>query len=187
MKKLIEEEEILIIGQKSFDVSNTQLGKKKIVRRIWDKMVKDYNQELEDAKTEETETEIHNKYRDIIVSIYEKQGLYLIRQDFIVLKRRFGFWIACKEYIRRYLLSVKYLNRLSEKENEPFQSWAHYNITGVKKKELESLSQIQKLEIEVINQAKRKNVSLEVLMDALPTLLDGLDGAMNISQPTQKT
>jgi len=183
MNKLIEDEEILTIGKKKFDVSNTALGRKKISRRIWDRMVNDYNNELESDKKE---IEVHSKYREIISSIYETQGLYLIRQSFIVLKRRYGFFVACKEYLRRQCLSVRYLNSLSEKENESFQEWTHFNITGVKKKVLESLSEIQKLEILVMEQAKKKNISLEVLMAALPTLLDGMVGHTNTSTPSQK-
>jgi hypothetical protein len=183
MDKLIEDEEILTIGKKTFDVSNTAIGRKKISRRIWDKMVKDYNAELESDKDD---IEVHSKFRDIIESIYEKQGLYLIRQNFIVLKRRYGFLTACKEYLRRRFLSVRYLNSLSEKENEPFQAWAHLNITGVKKKDLEMLSEIQKLEIRLVEQLKKQNISLEQLMDALPIFLDGMAGNTNIFAPLQK-
>lgn len=183
MDKFIEEEQVLTIGNRSFDVSNIPTGKKKVSRRIWDNMVRDFNRELEESNNT---LEVQQKYNDIIYDIYNSQGVYLIRQSFIVLKRRYGFLATCKEIIKRAFLSVRYLNSLSDEELEPFREWIHFNITGVKKKEIEATNQIQKIELEMLKEIEALNLKPETLTKLLQTFLRETAGNMNISVPLQK-
>lgn len=183
MDKLIEDAEILKVGRKSFDVSNISVHKKKIARRIWNEMTADYIKDLEDTgRIEETE----NKYSQIISDLYDTLGLFFIRQEFIVLKRKFSLLKAIYEYIRRLFITRKYLNRCNEEEYNNFQEWVHFTITGTKKKDLQVTEKMQQIQIMMVEKAERMGISLDQLTESLATLLDGMVGSMNTSAHFQK-
>ena len=173
MNKIIEDKELLTIGRFTLDVSNAQMGKKKIARRVWDEAVKEMGKDKE---------------YDLIVfdDIIDVYGLYLMRQNLAVLARRMPFIKAVWSYIKRYMLTVKYIRKTNETEYNNFQEWAYFNITGVKKKELETTNQIQKMEIMALEELQKMNIKPEQLTELLRTFLQETAGNMNISIPSQK-
>lgn len=185
MDKLIEDRELLKIGKKTFDVSNVSIGRKKIARRVWDNMVSDYTKEISEAK-EEDKKEIEKAYSIIVSDLYDSLGLYLIRQQRIVLDRRFSFIKSRIDFIRRYLLTIKYINKSNEDEYNAFQEWAHFNITGTKKKDLETDNLIIKMERAAIEELQRVYPDPEQLMDVYRTFVAQTVGAMNMPVPLQK-
>ena len=186
MDKIIEDQELLTIGKKTFDVSNVSLYRKKISRRIWDQMVIDCNKELEQCKESE-KSEVIRKYTDITNGIIETQGLYLIRQDLMVLKRRMSHLKAVFDYIRRYLLTIKYITKSTEEEYNKFVDWAYFNITGTKKKELETIGIMQKMEMKAVEELQKVYPDPEQLMVVYSTYLQEMVGNIQKSVPIQKT
>ena len=173
MDKFIEDKEILKIGRFKIDASNVPMYRKKISRRAWDEAVKKMN------NGEEFNAEMFDE-------IQEKYGLYMLRQDFSVLKRRMSFVKALWSYTKRYLVSIKYIKKLNEKEYDNFIEWAYFNITGTKKKDLETVDQIQKIEKQMLEEMKKLNLDPDTLVELLLTFLRETAGRMNISVPSQK-
>ena len=173
MNGFIEDKELLTIGNITVDVSNVPYYKKRISRRVWDEAVKDMG---------------NDKDYDIIIfdDIVDTYGLYMLRQDFAVLKRRMSFIKAVWSYIKRYLITIRYIRKTNETEYNKFQEWAFFNITGTKKKELESVNQIQKMELVMIKEMEKLNLSQDQLTELLRTFLRETAGNMNISVPLQK-
>ena len=173
MDKIIEDKEDLTIGKYTVDVSNISMYRKKIARLAWDNAVKDMN---------------GNKDYDLTIfdNIVDVYGLYMIRQDLFVLKRRMPLFKALLSYIKRYLITLRYIRKTNETEYNKFQEWAYFNITGVKKKELEAINQIQKMELLAIKEMEKLNLNPEQLMPLLQTFLQETAGNMNILAPLQK-
>lgn len=143
MSKLIDDTEILKIGKRSFDVSNVS-AKRKIISRI---AYKDTVKEM--GENEEYDLILLD---DLIIHY----GLYMIRQDFLVLARRMPFLKALWSYIKRYLLTVRYIYSLDETTDYTvFYEWAYFQCTGLKKKDLIEEDQIQTL-LKIANQEIRK-------------------------------
>jgi len=143
MSKLIDDTEILKIGKKSFDVSNISAKRKIISKIAYSDTVKEM------GKNEEYDMILLD---DLIIHY----GLYMIRQDFMVLARRMPFFKAVKSYIKRYLLSIRYIYSLDEKTGySEFFDWAYFQVTGLKKKDLIEEDQIQTL-LKIANQEIRK-------------------------------
>lgn len=178
MDKIIEEKEYLKLGKHTIDVSNIPVGRKKIVRELWNDTIKEYQEELKKTEDIEAITVIYNKR---ITDIYERQGLYLIRQPFIVLSRRYGFFKTILEIIKRRLLTVKFLNRLDEKDYDAFQEWVHFTITGSKKKDLEIQESLMLAQNKMMEVSEKMNISPDQLTALLLTLLDQMDGSTSIS------
>jgi len=173
MNKFTEDKETLIIGRFTIDVSNVSIYRKKISRKAWDEAVKEMGQNKDfDLDT-----------FDNIIDVY---GLYMIRQDLSILKRRMPILKAIGSFIKRYLLTVKHIRKSNEKEYEQFQEWAYFNITGTKKKELKAINQIQKIELEMIAEMEKLNLSPDTLTKLLQTFLAETAGRMNISVPSPK-
>ena len=185
MDKLIEDQELLTIGKKTFDVSNVAVGRKKIARRVWDAMVVDYTREISEAREEDKQA-IEKAYAIIVSDLYDSLGLYLIRQQGIVLERRFSFMGSIIDFIRRYLLTIKYINKSNEDEYNKFQEWAHFNITGTKKKDLETDNLIIKMERAAVEELQKVYPDQGQLMDVYRTFVTQTVGAMNIPVPLQK-
>ena len=173
MDKIIEDKELISIGAFTFDVSNISMYRKKIARIAWDNAVKEMD---------------GNKDYDLAIfdNIVDVYGLYMIRQDLLVLKRRMPLLKAIISYIKRYMLTLKYIRKTNETEYNKFQEWAYFNITGTKKKELEAINQIQKLELMAIEEMEKLNLKPEQLMPLLQTFLAETAGNMNTSVPLQK-
>ena len=173
MDKIIEEQELLTIGKKTFDVSNVSYYRKQISRRIWDNMVKELKE------NDNYDVELFN-------DVCDKQGLFLIRQDFSVLRNRMSFFKAGIDYINRYLLTLKYIKKSTEKEYNEFQEWAYFNITGTKKKELETIGIMQKMEMKAVEELQKVYPDPEQLMAVYSTYLQELVVNIQKSVPFQK-
>jgi len=173
MDKIIEDKELITIGKFSLDVSNVSIYRKKISRLAWDQAVKDMN---------------GNKDYDLTIfdNIVDVYGLYMIRQDLLVLKRRMPLLKAIWSFIARYFVTLKYIRKTNETEYNKFQEWAYFNITGTKKKELEAINQIQKMELAAIKEMENLNLDPEQLVPLLRTFLQETAGNMNTSAPLQK-
>jgi hypothetical protein len=173
MSGFIEDKELLTIGNITIDVSNVPYYKKRISRRVWDGAVKDMG---------------NDKEYDLIIfdDIVDTYGLYMLRQDFAVLKRRMSFIKACWSYVKRSFLSIRYIRKTNETEYNKFQEWAFFNITGTKKKDLKAINQIQKMELLMIEEMEKLNLSQDQLTALLQTFLQETAGNMNISVPLRK-
>lgn len=173
MDKIIEDAEYLTIGRFKIDVSNVSIYRKKIARTEW-------NNSRDEMSSNDGNSLI------VFDSIIDTYGLYMIRQDFAVLRRRMSFIEALKSYIKRYLLSVRYIRKSNEEEYNAFQEWAYFQITGAKKKDLEKINQIQKIELAMLKEMENLNLEPEQLTALLRTFLQETVGNMNTSQVSQK-
>lgn len=174
--------EYLWLGKKKIDVSNVSQGRIDISSEIWNKTVlADYiltDKEMKPFKNIKDPTEkalavINEQTRiknRITKDMIERQGLYLIRQDFIVLKRRYSFVKACLEYIKRYLLRVKIFKTLNKKQYEAFEDWISIILTGKKKEDMERRKGILDLLDEMVQELEKKtNLNQEKCLELLQT------------------
>ncbi len=118
MKSLIEEENILTFGKKQIDVSNVAYGRIEYAIREWNKL----------RETDFTE--------EIFDNLCEDLGLYMIKQDFDVLRLRLPFVKAVKSYIKRMTLNKKHIKKLNRQNHDDFIDWVYFVLTGDKKKDL---------------------------------------------------
>jgi len=135
--KMREDEELLKIGKHEIDVSNISLDKKMKAGKMWSHAngikchrdgspLKDESGNVERYQRNLTELQFQKE----ILLIF----LYLIRQEMIVLKRKFTFKDAIKQYILRAFISYRYLKTLSSEDVEEFVCWTFEKLTGEKKK-----------------------------------------------------
>ena len=154
MNSFIEEEKILTFGKKSIDVSNVSYGRIEYASKVWNETL---------AKEGFTEKDINN--------MCERVGLYMIRQDFDVLRLRLPFLKAVKSFIKRYKLSIKHIKKSNKKEYEEFQGWVYFTLTGDKKKDLETDLKILKTARKVYTGMEKKGLNPEQCSELLQTLL----------------
>jgi hypothetical protein len=173
MNKLIEDPEILTIGKKSFDVSNISMKRKTIARRA-------YNHFAQNMGTDNI------KNNKLMQNILDKYGMYMIRQDLSILKRRMTLKEALKTYIERFLLTKRYIYKFSEKEYELFNEWSYFNITQRKKKESETINQILEMEKMALQEVRKIAKDPSQQRKLLQTFLQETDGRMNKLQALQK-
>jgi len=165
MSKLIDDTEKLKIGKKSFDVSNVSIKRKQISRIAYKDTVKEMGE---------------NQEYDMIVldDLIIQYGLYMVRQNFSVLARRMPFFKAVISYIKRYLLSIRYLYNLNEDDYNIFFDWAYFQCTGLKKKDLIEEDQIQTLLKEANQEIRKVAKTPEQQRTLLQTLLQESAGTM---------
>ena len=167
MSKLIDDTEYLTIGRFTFDVSNVSVYRKQIARRAYNEAIK--------------EMEGNADYDLFLLeNIIDTYGLYMIRQDLSILKRRMPLFKAIKTFILRYLLTIKYIRKSNETEYELFSEWAYFNITGLKKKDLKQINQIQEMEKMALEEINKISTDPEQQRILLQTFLQETAGRMNI-------
>ena len=150
-----EEAKYLNFGKLSIDVSNVAYGRIVKASKIWNETIN-----KEDLQADE------------INEMTERVGLYLIRQEFIVLYRRYTLVKSIKEYIKRALLTVKIINRSTKAEYEEFQDWVYFTLTGKKKVSLETKNGILEIIENQINEiTEQTNLNQEQCLELLQTLL----------------
>lgn len=154
MNSFIEKENILTFGKKSIDVSNVAYGRIEKSIDIWNKAI---------SKEGFTEKEINN--------MCERVGLYMIRQDFSVLRLRMSYLNAVKNYIKRYALTIRHLKKSNKAEYEVFQDWVYFTLTGDKKKDLETDVSMIATTRKIYQQMESQGISQEQCSALLLTLL----------------
>jgi hypothetical protein len=142
---MIEQEELIDIGKRQFDVSNISIKRRRIATRKWNKLFNISVDKDGEAITDENGNivEVEKKKK-----LTEKQAtrellkisIYLIQQDFIVLNRRFKFTEAIIEFFKRHFLTVKYIESLTLDQMNDLVSWTYEKMTGTKKKVVDLLA-----------------------------------------------
>jgi hypothetical protein len=158
----------LWLGKKKLDVSNVSQGRTDIATEKWNKTISEeytlstkemepfhkIKDPVEKAKAViQEQTIIKNK---ITKKMIEDVGLYLMRQDFVVLNRRYSFIKACIEYIKRYLLSVRLFKTLNKTQYEAFEDWISELLTGKKKSDIELQKGVLDLLMEMVKDLEER-------------------------------
>ncbi|MCP4988496.1 MAG: hypothetical protein GY928_21330 [Colwellia sp.] len=154
MDSFIEEEKILTFGNKSFDISNVAYGRIEYAIKEWNKALN-----IEGF----TESDINN--------MCERVGLYMIRQDFDVLRLRLSFFDSVKSFIKRYMLTIKHIKKSNKQEYEEFQDWVYFTLTGNKKKDLETDTAIMETARKIYRDMEKQGINQEQCSELLQTLL----------------
>ncbi len=96
MKSLIEEENILTFGKKKIDVSNVAYGRIEYAIREWNTL--------------------REKDFDVLEfnTLCENLGVYMIKQDFDVIRLRLPFWKAVKSFFKRMTLTLKHIRKSNQ-------------------------------------------------------------------------
>lgn len=155
-----EDEKIIEIGRYKIDVSNISLDKKIKATKMWNKTngIKCHA----DGSPLRKDGEVVMFKRNITENQFTKEvikiGLYLLRQEFIVLKRRFTLKETIKEMVKRSFISYRYIKSLTSKDVEGFASWVYEELTG-KKKETGTI--IQKV-VETVNNVTEEMTEEEI-------------------------
>ena len=171
MDKIIEDQELLTIGKKTFDVSNVSLDRKEKAMIIFNNTIENMKENFDILK--------FNRMVD-------KQGVFLIRQNFSVLTRRMSFFKALKSYISRCLLTVKYIRNCNAKEYDEWQGWVYFKITGKKKEDLQVQDEMMQIAMNFYKEAKKKGLNLEQSQELLLILLQESDGHIRKLLASQK-
>lgn len=151
MNSHIEPELILTLGNKIIDVSNVSVGKKNKHISEWDKEM-----------TREDKTVF------TINEMVSRVGVDLIKQEYSVLRLRMGFFKAITEIIKRSFINKKLIDRCNKEEFEEFQGWVYEQMTGNKKKDLETDLEIMKLTRNIYQKiSKDMNLSPEQCSELL--------------------
>ncbi len=157
MNKFIEDEKILTFGNKSIDVSNVAYGRIEIASELWNK-----------ERTDEKMTA--KSFNDMVVKI----GIFMIVQDFAVLRLRMNFFKACISWFRRLFITEKTIKQSNAKEYEAFEDWIYEQITGDKKKDLLIDAEMMKMSRDVYKKMMEQGKTLEQCTELLSTLLQSL-------------
>ena len=175
------------LGKHEFDITDISLNARHHAVKMWNKTHgietdKDGNAKKNDKgeiiinKRNVTEKKFTNEVYDI--------GLFLLRQEFIVLNRKFPFMQAVREFIKRQLITKAYIKTLSEKNVEDFVSWIYFVMTGKKKAtaylEAEIITALNKM-----MENKTEKEASQFTKFVLTSLLE-LGGKWNTLKPTQK-
>ena len=144
---MIQAEKIIEIGKYSFDVSNISVKRKRIASKMWNVL---FNIKI----NKDGEPEVNEKGEVQLIETPKKRtekqatrglliiGLYLVRQDFKILDRRFKYTDAIKEFFKRYFVTVRYIESLTPDQMNNFVEWIYEVVTGSKKKVTDLMSQI---------------------------------------------
>jgi len=154
MNSFIEKENILTFGNKSIDVSNVSYHRIEKSIETWNKAI---------SKEGFTEKEIND--------MCEKVGLYLIRQDFSVLRLRLSFIESVKNYVKRNLLTVNHIKKSNKAEYDTFQDWVYFSLTGNKKKDLETDASMMETTRKIYREMEAQGITQEQCSTLLLTLL----------------
>ena len=142
---MIKEEKIIEIGKYKVDVSNISVKRKRISIKMWNTLfnikqdkdgeaIRTSTGSVQEAETKKEKTE-RQATRGLLAI-----GLYLLRQDIRILNRRFKLTDAIKEYFKRYFITIRYIESLTDKEMNDFVGWIYEEITGAKKKVVDLMS-----------------------------------------------
>lgn len=186
----------LWLGNKKLDISNVSQGRIDIASEIWNTTIAEEitlnEKEQEQVKAVKDDYEratfaiaLNTKKKNKqIKKMIEEIGLYLMRQDFIVLKRRYSFIKACLEYIKRYLLRVRLFKTLNKDQYEKFEDWISIILTGKKKEDIERQKGILDLLDEMVQELEKKtNLNPEKCLELLQTSVKGIVEELTNSIP----
>lgn len=144
---MVEVEKIIQIGKKSFDVSNISVKRKRIATRMWNNLfniqVDEDGEAVRDKKGNIVTKEKNRKITDKKATRGLLEiGMYLIKQDFHILLRRYTPKEAVKEYVKRHMLSVRYIESLTTEEMNSFVEWIYAEMVGTKKKVVDLITPV---------------------------------------------
>ena len=143
MKSHCEEKEYLSINGKDFDVSNVPYNRVIIASEKWE--AERLNKSTEASKRIKS-------FNDMVLYVI----LYLVRQPFKTLLKRYTFKDAIKEYFKRLLLTKKAVLNSTRTEYENIEDWIYFKITGKKKASLvrqKGLLDIMEEHLEIMEKA----------------------------------
>ncbi len=144
---MVEQEEIIEIGNFYIDVSNITVKKKRIAVRNWNKLFNTKVDKDGEALLDEhgnTIPRIKNykisdrKFKRGLLSI----GIYLIKQDKNILERRYTPEEVEQEIKKRNSITIKYIETLTIAEMESFIEWVYEKMVGTKKKIVDLITPI---------------------------------------------
>ena len=165
-----EKKKYLELGKRKYDISNIPYGRIVICSDMWDETVESHKSQ--DIKRAELQ------------SLINEIAVYLIRQPLKVLLRRYIFPRAIYEYIKRFFVSVKYLESLDKDEYEKVEDFVYFQLTGKKKANLEIKKGLLDLMTEMVEEVLSKtNLNHETYVELLRTYHKGIvEQSMNSTQ-----
>ncbi|MGB3513244.1 MAG: hypothetical protein WBA93_29325 [Microcoleaceae cyanobacterium] len=159
MKSHNEDKEMLSINGKEYDVSNIQYKRILIAQNIW---------ESERIKKVENADKKIKSFSNMILLV----TLYLIRQPFKHLLKRYSFKDAVKEYFKRLFLTKRSLLSSTKEEFEIIEDWVYYKITGKKKASLmRQKGLLDLMEETLVEMEKTTNLNTEACLKLLQTFV----------------
>lgn len=187
-----EERYMLYFGRMGVDVSNVSYGREEIAKDKYLQACEEHivltdkqKKGLSEEDQQKLITKIKSRKRQ---NIFDWIGLYLIRQDFIVLKRRFNLIKAIYEYIKRYCLTTRFIKRSNEKQYREYEDWLCMKIFGKKKVNLEIRdSLLDKMETIMVDIMEKTNLEHDQCLALLQTLaMETAEQSINSTQGRQK-
>lgn len=174
MKSHNEEKEFISINGKPYDVSNIQYRRILIAQEIW-----------ETVRTG-TQKNINKKvklFSNMILSV----TIYLVRQPFKHLLKRYSFKDAIKEYLKRLILTKRTLTKSTKEEFEALEDWVYYKITGKKKASLvRQKGLLDLMEETLMELEKTTNLDTEACLKLLTTFVQDQTKILTQSTDSQK-
>ncbi len=185
---MIEPEKIIEIGKYKIDISNISVKRKRIASRDYNRLQNyklDENGEVVFKNGQPLKNENNKKISEKkAIKELLRISLYLVRQDFLILNRRFKFKTAVKEYFKRYFINIRYIETLTTKQMNSLVEWTYEELMGVKKK-VENLINPLMQELDRIA-ASKTDEQLQLLTKFLLMSLQEQVGEWEKSQVTPK-
>lgn len=159
MKSHNEEKELLSVNGKDYDVSNIQYKRILIAQNIWET--------TRTKKIDNADKKIKS-FSNMILLV----TLYLIRQPFRHLLKRYSFKDAVKEYFKRLFLTKRSILNSTKEEFELIEDWVYYKITGKKKASLvRQKGLLDLMEETLVEMETATNLNIEECLKLLQTFV----------------
>jgi len=184
MNSFILDKTLLNIGNKSIDISNVSHDKEERARRFWNESLGFSINEFGEVTT--TDKTAKKQTQEEYFKMVETVGLMMIRQDFMVLRRRFSLFGSIKEYIKRLSLTSKFLRKSTNEEYMLFHDWVKCKITGCSLEDLKKKNVMTDLAIQVNDMIEKMGETPETCLESLRILLGKMDGLGKQSKVIQE-
>lgn len=158
MRRHVEKENIMVFGRKAIDVSNIAI--KKI-----DAAIERFNEAVAKVQAGELDSKGFNSVIDII-------GVDFIKHEYKTLRIRFSPVKSIIEMMKRHFFTIDDVKSLSKENYNEFHDWVYFQITGRKKKDLETQNEVMEMTLKIYQEAKEKlNLNQETCTELLMTYL----------------
>ena len=171
----IQEAKYLSFGKIKVDVSNVSHDRLMKARKMWNKSF-----QVGKETKKKLNADYYNRKANEI-------GSYLIRQDFSVLLRRFTFTEAVREYVKRLLLTARFINKSLKSEYDAFHNWISLQITGKSLDDLKKKNEMEELTMKMHEKITEMGIKPEQCLELLTTFLQEQGGSLNMSKAGQQT
>lgn len=123
----------LKIGKYTFDVSKQSQFKIEHASKMYNE-VHGYKCNPDGSIKTNKDGSFMYEPKNVTVKEIIRIALYLLRQEYVVLKRKNPTIIkAIKDYLKRNMITLGYIKRLSVEEVDEITEWVRYKLTGKKK------------------------------------------------------